>query len=134
VARLQADAARILSKVGPLAGHLKELKGRAHFINAPKDAKKNEDGALKDLEKMMASAEERVRGSSTEAFAVTLDEAAATAQGGTATLKHCFNTMKQAKPNKQRRRGDNTQKRQRADRRAERSLRRVQQDLGGRFE
>jgi len=97
VAKLQIDAARILSKVSPLVGHIKELKGHAHFSKVPKDAKKNVDATLKDLEKVMAYAEERVRGSSTEAFPFTVEEASATAKGGIATLRHFLNTIKQTK-------------------------------------
>ena len=80
IAKLQVDAAKVLSKVSPLLTQLKDLRGRPRYSQTPKDAKNKFEGVCGELERYHNAAEERVRGTTAEPFSFSLDDVVNTAK------------------------------------------------------
>ena len=94
VAKLQQDAAKVLSKVAPLVHAMQDAKGSARWADVPKEARSAVEKHLATLEKYQSTADERIRGTSTEPLYFTADEVTALSKASTEALKTTLDILK----------------------------------------
>ena len=87
VAKLQQDAAKVLSKVVPLVHALNDVKKDPRYSELPKKARSKLEQPLGMLEKQRAAAEDRVRGITNDAFNFSIEDVVTVAKASNEALK-----------------------------------------------